>query len=237
MTINCLLVDDEPLAMTILEDYIHHIPSLNIVAKCNNAFEAADVLRRESVQLLFLDIQMPKLTGLDFMQTLDTPIETIITTAYPEFAVKGFELDVVDYLIKPIGEQRFMKAVNKAFRRLKAKEIDLSHYEEDRYDYMYVKSEYKLIKVNFDDILYIEGMKDYVRIVTTNQKIMTLQSMKRTLEDLPTKNFKRIHRSYIIALDKIAAVVGNSVSINQQLIPISQTYQEDFFEHINKTRK
>lgn len=236
MAINCLLIDDEPLAMTILEDYIANIPTLNLVGKCKNAFEAAELIRTESIQLLFLDIQMPKMTGFDFLQTLDKPIETIITTAYPEFAIKGYEFDVVDYLIKPIGESRFMKATNKALRRLKMKEVDLSIYDEDRYDYMFVKSEYKLIKINFDDILYIEGMKDYVRIVTSNKNIMSLQTMKRTLEDLPEKKFMRVHRSYIVALDKIMSVMGNSISIQQKIIPISQSYQEAFFQYIAKTK-
>lgn len=242
--INVIIVDDEPLALDVLETYIDKIPDLNLVTKCSNALEANAALKEHDIDLMFLDIQMPQLTGIDFLRTLAKPPKVIFTTAYANYAVEGFELNAVDYLLKPISLDRFMKAVNKAQEQINLENKDAgsvaSNSDSDGEDYIFVKADKKLIKVNYSDIVYIEGLKDYVIIRLNNNRIITLQTMKSLEQKLPSSTFKRIHRSYIVNIQKIQAVQGNMVEViekNQaKHLPIGKNYREELLQIINKNR-
>lgn len=233
--INCLAVDDEPLALDVIENYIQRVPSINLLKKCNSAMEAYEFLQQNTVDLIFLDIQMPELNGIDFVKSLQVKPEIIFTTAFPNYALEGFNLDVVDYLLKPISFDRFLKAVNKASNVINAEEnsVQASSVEMES-DYIFVKADQKMVKIKYDDIFYVEGMKDYVKIFTSEKMIVTLQTMKNMEENLPSNLFKRVHRSYIISIDKIKSVMGNSVEIKDKYVPIGQSYKDGFFEIIKK---
>ncbi len=240
--INVIIVDDEPLAQDVLETYIEKIPDLNLVKKCNNALEANEALKNNDIDLMFLDIQMPQITGTDFLKTLKNPPVVIFTTAYPNYALEGFELNALDYLLKPISLERFMKAVNKAQEiiELKQGEGGGSSKDEEDVDYIFVKADKKLVKVNYKDIIYIEGLKDYVIIRMETNRVITLQTMKSLEEKLPPQIFRRIHRSFIVNVDRIDAVVGNMVEVvekNQpKHLPIGKNYRDDLLDLINKNR-
>lgn len=241
--LNVLIVDDEPLALDVLETYIEQMPDLTLIKRCSNALEANDALKSNNIDLMFLDIQMPQLTGIDFVKTLTKPPMVVFTTAYPNYAIQGFDLNALDYLLKPISLERFMKAVNKAIEQ-----AELLHREnhtgpsaaaEDN-DFFFVKADKKLVKVNFDDIIYIEGLKDYVIIRLLQGRVITLQTMKSLEEKLPFGRFKRIHRSYIVAMDKITAIEGNMVEVLEKdkpkLLPIGKNYRDELLELIDKNR-
>ena len=243
--INVIIVDDEPLAQDVLETYIEKIPELNLVEKCSNALEANEALKNHDIALMFLDIQMPQLTGVDFLKTLSHPPLVIFTTAYPNYAIEGFELNALDYLLKPISLERFMKAVNKAMGQLELQNKGGSvpgggEEEGEEPDFIFVKADKKLVKVNYADIIYIEGLKDYVIIRMENSRVITLQTMKSLEEKLPQNIFKRIHRSYIVNVDKIEAIVGNMIEViekNQaKHLPIGKNYRDELLELINKNR-
>ncbi len=241
--LNVLIVDDEPLALDVLETYIGQMPELQLVKRCSNALEANEALKAHEVDLMFLDIQMPQLTGIDFVKTLTKPPMVIFTTAYPNYAIQGFDLNALDYLLKPISLERFMKAVNKALEQ-----ADLLHRENhsggqaahDGMDFFFVKADKKLVKVNFTDIIYIEGLKDYVIIRLLHGRVITLQTMKSLEDKLPFGRFKRIHRSYIVAMDKITAIEGNMVEVVEKdkpkLLPIGKNYRDELLELIDKNR-
>ena len=241
--INVIIVDDEPLAQDVLETYIEKIPELNLIEKCSNALEANEALKNHDIDLMFLDIQMPQLTGVDFLKTLNHPPLVIFTTAYPNYAIEGFELNALDYLLKPISLERFMKAVNKAEEQLELQSKGSSSHgseEEEEPNFIFVKADKKLVKINYADIIYIEGLKDYVIIRMDNSRVITLQTMKSLEEKLPQNIFKRIHRSYIVNVDKIEAIVGNMIEVvekNQaKHLPIGKNYRDELLEIINKNR-
>jgi len=242
--INVIIVDDEPLAQDVLETYISKVPEFKLIAKCNNALEANDALQNSKVDLMFLDIQMPQLTGTEFLKTLSDPPLVVFTTAYPNFAVEGFELNALDYLLKPISLERFMKSVNKAMDQLELQR-DASTSKGvagngDEQDFIFVKADKKLVKVNYEDIIYIEGLKDYVIIRMGNTRVITLQTMKSLEAKLPQDIFMRIHRSYIINLNKIQAVVGNMVEVEEKgqakHLPVGKNYREDLLAIINENK-
>lgn len=239
--INVIIVDDEPLAQDVLETYIGKIPELNLVRKCNNALEANEALKTNDIDLMFLDIQMPQLTGTDFLKTLSDPPLVIFTTAYPNYAIEGFELNALDYLLKPISLERFMKAVNKAMDQieLQSKEAGGGAPNADD-EYFFVKADKKLVKVNFKDIIYIEGLKDYVIIRMESSRVITLQTMKSLEDKLPQNVFRRIHRSYIVNIDRIHAIVGNMVEVMEKNqakhLPIGKNYRDELLDIINKNR-
>ena len=240
--INVIIVDDEPLAQDVLETYISKIPEFNLVTKCSNAFEANDALKNHSIDLIFLDIQMPQLTGTDFLKTLANPPMVIFTTAYSNYAVEGFELNALDYLLKPISMERFMKAANKAIAAHSkdgTASVATDSNEKDE-DFFFVKADKKLVKVAYDDILYIEGLKDYVIIRMDSGRIITLQTMKSLEKKMPSNQFRRIHRSYIVNVDRIKAIDGNMVELvekNQpKKLPIGKNYREDILSLVNKNR-
>lgn len=228
---NCIIVDDEPLAQDVIERYINNINELTLLKKCSNALEAFEVLHTEPVDLMFLDISMPVISGIDFLRSLRKAPAVIITTAYPDYAVQGYELDVMDYLVKPISMERFMKAVNKVIERYTAP-VAPAQKPTVRVDYMFVKSDQKLIKIKFVDIEYIEGMKDYVKIFTRERMIVTLHTMKFFEANLPGNEFARIHKSYIINLDSIKSIAGNEVELQKQKLPIGSSYKENLLSRI-----
>ena len=236
--INVLIVDDEPLALDIIESHVEKIPELEIIQKCSNALEANEALNKHSIDLMFLDIQMPQLTGIELLKTLTNPPLVIFTTAYSEYAVEGFELNAVDYLLKPISFERFVTAVNKAKEKFKSQSSEISINEDEQF--VFVKADKKLIKVRFDDILYIEGLKDYVIIRQDTSRVITLQTMKTLEAKLNPGIFKRIHRSYIINLNKINAIVGNMVEITEKgqtkHIPIGKNYRDELLQLVNAKR-
>ncbi|MFN8339596.1 MAG: LytTR family DNA-binding domain-containing protein [Saprospiraceae bacterium] len=238
--IKAILVDDEPLALEIMETYIQQIPEIQLVKKCENAFEANEVLKSQQVDLMFLDIQMPQLSGIDFLKTLSNPPSVIFTTAYPDYAVEGFDLNAVDYLLKPISLERFLKAVNKVSEKMAAKRVDHDHAQAEVDDFFFVKADKKLVKINFDDILYIEGLKDYVIIRQDTGRVITLQTMKSLEDRLPVTKFKRVHRSFIVNIKRITAILGNMVELMEagkvKQLPIGKNYRDELLEIIHENK-
>lgn len=237
----CITVDDEPLALDILQDYIEKVPFLEFAGRFENPLYALNYLQTNETHLLFLDIQMDELTGIQLIRTLQEKPQIILTTAYASFALEGYELDVTDYLLKPISFERFLMSANKAYERYRLMNGILKDIRDDemvisnpRNDYFFVKTEYRLQKINFSDILFIEGQGDYLKIFTPKENIMTLQSFKKMDEILPLHNFVRIHRSYIIAFDKIENVARNQVSIAGHTLPIGDTYKDEFYTLLQK---
>ncbi len=231
---NCIAVDDEPLALNLIEDFTKKIPFLNHVKSCKNAFEAIDVIQKEQIDLVFLDINMPDISGIELIKNIENKPLVIFTTAYSEYAVQGFELSAVDYLVKPFLFERFFKAVNKAYElyNLKNKKVVLGAENKTDEEYIFVKADYSSIKVCLKDILYLEGLKDYVKIHTKERKILTLITMKKIEERLPSSNFIRVHRSFIVAIDKIESIQRNRIIINEKWIPIGNSYKTDFYKRI-----
>ncbi len=226
--LRCIAVDDEPLALELLEDNISNLPYLQLVAKCSNAKEAIKVMQEQTIDLIFLDIQMPGLTGLQFIQSLSTRPMIILVTAYEKFALEGFNLDVVDYLVKPVALDRFVKACNKALELFQLKNSGKENSNEPVPDYFFVNVDYSLLKVAYPDIKYIEGLKDYIKIhlKSSSKPIITRMTMKAIEEQLPISQFIRIHKSYIVSIAFITAIRKNSVFIEQLELPVSETYQE-----------
>lgn len=221
----CIAVDDEKFVLDLLVDNIQKVPFLKLVARCKNALEAAEVLHREPVDLIFLDIQMPGLNGLQFIKTLQQPPMVIFVTAYSEHAVEGFELNAVDYLLKPVSFERFMKACNKAYERFNLQQKTPA--KDDKPGYFFVYVEYNQVKVAVDEILYIEGMKDYAKIYlsTTAKPVITKMSLKNIEEKLAGYRFVRIHKSYIISADKVSAVKRDLICIGNTELPLSDFYK------------
>ena len=231
---NCIAIDDEPLALELIEDFVKQIPFLNYIKSCKNAFEAIEALQNESVDLIFLDINMPDVSGIDLIKNIENKPLVIFTTAYSEYAVQGFELSAVDYLVKPFLFERFFKAVNKAYELFNLKNTREKHSKEEKVtdEFIFVKADYSSVKIYLKDILYIEGLKDYVKIFEADKKTLTLITMKKISEKLPSYNFIRVHRSFIIALDKIESIQRNRIIINGKWIPIGNSYKKDFYDRI-----
>lgn len=219
--ISCIIIDDEPLAVSLLESYTAECPLTTLKGKFTNPFDALQFLENNKTDLIFLDVQMPELTGIQFMKILNSKSDFILTTAYPDYAVNAFDMNVVDYLLKPISFERFTRAVNKAREKLFAQTA--AQKTDQPVDYLLVKSDYKQVKVHFDDIRYLEGLRDYVAIHTRQQKLLTLQSLKSFEESLP-RNFIRVHKSYIVNTDEISSIRNNMLSLNKKDIPIGAVY-------------
>jgi DNA-binding LytR/AlgR family response regulator len=222
----CLLVDDEPLAIEVLEKHIETVEQLEVVGKCNNALKAREFLQHNPVDLIFLDIQMPKLTGTSFVRTLQHPPKIIFTTAYKEHAIDAFELDAVDYLLKPISFERFLRAVNKLTQTTFAHPEGMPAISEPASGFIYFRSDRKMVKLFYDEILYIESIKDYIKIIREgNAPLLVKQSISATEELLPPHLFLRIHRSFIVSVKQITAFTNNDVEIQQVEIPIGRLYK------------
>lgn len=236
MEIRALIVDDEPLAQNVIEQYAKKIPNLKIVGKCNDAICAHKALQEHQVDLIFLDINMPKLSGISFAKNLKNPPLIIFTTAYSDYALEGFELDALDYLKKPFSFERFCKAFFKAEElfRLKQMEEAGGDTKPESQDFFFVKSNKKTYKVKFSDICFVEGLGDYIQLHLSDQKIIANLSMKKMTELLPASNFHRIHKSFIISLDKIELIEGNSVIVNKKRLPVGNSYRQEFMEYVSK---
>ena len=235
----CLVIDDEPLAIKILEKYISQLPDLELIEKFNDPLEAVDFLNNHPIDMVFLDINMPTLNGLELIESLENPPHVIITTAYREYAVEGFELNVTDYLVKPISFPRFLKAVNKVKGNAKgnvdSEDITNSSGQPSESkrnnEFIFIKTDKKLQKVRLTDIKYVKSLKDYILILTEGKNFITHINLNAFTNSLP-ENFVRIHRSYTVPLDKIESVQGNSVEINKELLPIGRNFQKEIKEKI-----
>lgn len=231
--IHCLIVDDEPLAADVIESFVAKMPHLQLAGKVNSATEALAILKTTKVDVMFLDIQMPEMTGLEFLKTLRNPPLVVFTTAYPNYALESYEIDAADYLLKPVSFDRFVKAVNKAEERLKA----FAEAGGETPDYIFVKADGKLVRINIEEICYVEGLKDYVIIHTMQSKVVTHNTMKN-IEALllGDDNFIRIHRSYIINLRFVKEIEGNSFRVKDQLLTIGTTFKDEVQSKLEKFR-
>lgn len=232
--VRCIAVDDEPLALDIIADYVAKVPELALVASTTNAIEALTLVQNGDVDLVFLDVQMPELTGIQFLKIINGRCDVILTTAYPQYALDGYELNVVDYLLKPIAFDRFYRSVQKVLNSKiqKIQQPVSASLPGDAVDFIFVKTEHKIQRVDLDEILYIEGLKDYISIYTPSERIVTLQNMKKMEDILPTNRFLRVHRSYIVALDKIASIERGRIFIADKIIPVGDTYRDTFYKYI-----
>lgn len=230
--INCLIVDDEPPALDVLKKYIESIPSLQLAGSCSNAVDALAVIQKQSIDLLFLDIQMPQILGTDFIRTLANPPKIIFTTAYRKYAVEGFDLNAVDFLLKPIPFERFLKAVNKvmntSIQQTNYLEPNNNNADKEPVDsFIHFRADRKILKIALDDILYVESLKDYIRVVTKTKTFLTKHSISSLEENLPASSFIRIHRSYIVSISKIEFFTNELVGIGNQELPISRMYRHE----------
>lgn len=223
--LNCIAVDDEKLVLDLLVDNIQNVPFLHLVKRCRNAMEAAEILHQQQVDLIFLDIQMPGLSGLQFLTSLQNPPMVIFVTAYKEFALEGFNLNAIDYLLKPVSFERFLKACNKAYELYNLQQKPAT--KEEQSDYFFVYVEYNLVKISIPEILYIEGMKDYVKIYlsSSSKPVITKMSMKATEEKLSGHRFARSHKSYIISASKVTAIKRDLICIGPIQLPLSESYK------------
>ncbi|TDO21500.1 LytR/AlgR family response regulator transcription factor [Pedobacter duraquae] len=242
--LKCIAVDDEPLALDIIEDYISKVPFLELVKRTENAIEALQLVQAGGIDLVFLDVQMPELTGIQFLKIASGKSNYILTTAYSQYALESYDLNVSDYLLKPIAFDRFYKAVEKVHNLVKVAEpvaapqpiltsAPFSANIQPVQDFIFVKTEHKIQKIELDDILYIEGLKDYISIYTKAERVITLQNMKKMEETLPSTQFIRVHKSYIISLDKIESIERSRITICGKIIPIGDTYRDEFFKRID----
>ncbi|MBK7712353.1 MAG: response regulator transcription factor [Bacteroidales bacterium] len=231
MLIRCIIIEDEPLALKKLVGFINRIDYLKISKTFDNAVEAISFLKINPVDIIFLDIQMEDFSGIQFLESIKLRPKVIITTAYDKYAIQGYELDVADYLLKPITFERFVQAVEKVSSNI------IDNFNEAARDFIFVKTEYRHEKIKISDILYIEGMSEYLRIVTKDKKIMTLQNFKSMQEILPENIFVRVHKSFMIALDKIESIERNRIKIKDLNIPISETYMESFYNKLGIRNK
>lgn len=225
--IDCIIIEDEPLAIDKLVNYISKLPVLNLLKTFKSAISAIEYLKTNNVDLIFLDIEMKDLTGIRFLESIKIKSKVVITTAYEQYAIKGFDLQVSDYLLKPITFERFAQACDKVYEEL------ILVKGKNKIDRIFVKTEYRMEGIDISDILYIEGMGDYRRINTVSKKIMTLQTFGELIKLLPKDKFCRVHNSYIVSLDKIEKIERNRIKIKEQLIPISDMYNKDFYNKLN----
>ncbi len=241
----CLIIDDEPLAIEVIESYLNKVTGITIVDKCTNPLSAITILNKYEVDLVFLDIEMPNITGIDLVKSLENLPQFIFTTAYPEYALDGFELNATDYLVKPIPFHRFLKAISRAKERFDLNRLDPIHHSnsspgsakkniENERDFIFVKSEYENIKINIQDIKYIEGLKDYLKIYvsTTHKPILTLANFKEILNKLPASYFIRVHRSFIVNVNYIKLLQKTRIVIDTSRIPIGETYKKSVLNRL-----
>lgn len=221
MQINCLIVDDEPLSQEVVVDFVNASPELNLVGVCSNALEAGEIMKKENIDLLFLDINMPRLSGIGFVKSLKEPPLFVFITAYPEYAIEGFDVDAVDYLLKPVSFDRFRMAVNRVLERILMK---VSADQENQH--LMVRANKKNYRINFDELLFLEAQGDYVRFVTTEKSLMVHGTLKDFITQIPEKQFERIHKSFVISLSKVEYVDGNLVKVGEHKIPVSLSYKD-----------
>lgn len=225
--ITCVAIDDEPLALDVLTEFAGKTPGLDLKGTFTDAFMALEYLKKEDVDVIFLDIQMPQITGIQLLKSLPNPPLVIFTTAYSKYAVEGFNLDAIDFLLKPFAYERFLKAVNKVSDYISHKDKPAPA---DNTEFIFLKSDYQIVKISLSDILYIEGMDDYVKIFTTEKMVLSNMTMKDMLKKLPASNFVRVHRSYIVPLKRIESVRNKRIKLGEKLIPVGDSYAEGFYK-------
>ncbi len=242
-TMNCIILDDDPLAQNTIAEYIEHVPYLTLIAKCSTAFDTYDKLHNHKIDVIFLDTQLPGISGIDFIKSLDEKPMIIFTTVFKEYALEAFNLNAMDYLLKPIQFDRFLKATNKAYeyyslKSLKQKSSGKVKEVNPASEFILVKADYKTIKINLNDILYVEGLKDYIKIFTVGSEkpIITLNSLKRMQENLPPDRFARVHKSFIISLNHIKVINKTQVVIGKSYIPIGESYKDFFISEMENKR-
>ncbi|OFX32948.1 MAG: hypothetical protein A2W90_01945 [Bacteroidetes bacterium GWF2_42_66] len=240
---NCIILDDDPMGQSTIADYIEHVPYLTLIDKCSTAFDAYDVLHNHKIDIIFLDTQLPGISGIDFIKSLDDKPMIIFTTVFKEYALEAFNLNAMDYLLKPISFDRFLKATNKAYEYFSLKSLKLKASGKPKEantasEFILVKADYKTIKINLNDILYVEGLKDYIKIFTvgSDKPIITLNSLKRMQENLPTDRFARVHKSFIISLNHIKVINKTQVVIGKNYIPIGESYKDFFISEMENKR-
>lgn len=238
MSIRCVIVDDEPLAIEILQSYVERVDSLELVETCSNAVKAFDVLKKEKIDLLFLDIQMPKLTGIEFLKALNPAPKVIFTTAYREYAVESYELSVVDYLLKPIAFDRFLMAINKVVVNESVNEIAVDYATSRSSDegdpFLFLKVDRKMVKVYLKEITFIESLKDYVRVkMEDGKEVVSLQKISYLEKKLPADCFQRVHKSYIVSIKKIEAYSNSAIEVGGTEIPIGRSYKSEVMKVLN----
>ena len=234
--ISCIIVDDEPMALNLVESYVEKTPFLDLKKKCSSALEALEFIQKEKVNLLFLDIQMPDLSGIEFSKMLPKETRVIFTTAFDQYALEGFKVEALDYLLKPFDYAEFLAAANKAHTWFNLINSNSESAVSDEKEFLFVKSEYKQLRIKLADVLYFEGLKDYIKIwVKDNPKpILTLMSLKSLEEELPETHFMRVHRSFIVSLKNVEVVERSQIIINEQRITVSDQYKPKFLEFINR---
>lgn len=235
MKLKAICIDDEPLALRLVSDYISKTPFLELAGSFDNPLDAIEFLSTESVELIFVDIQMPDLNGIEFVRTLENSPKIIFTTAYEKYALQGFKLNAIDYLLKPFSYEEFLKAAQKARKQSELESAALPSIETNS-QFLFLKSEYKIRRINFNDILYIEGLKDYIKVYTSGDEkpVMSLNSMKSLDQKLPEEKFMRVHRSFIVNLDKIDTIERSRIIFGKTYIPVSDQYKEKFQEYLDK---
>jgi DNA-binding LytR/AlgR family response regulator len=233
----CLIVEDEPLAAEVLEDYINHVPFLELADTCSDAIFALDILQKEKIDLIFLDIHLPKLKGLDFIKSLKNPPQIIITSAYQDYALQGYELNVTDYLLKPIELNRFITAINKVRQQIEVSQSFTSLPVSNERPYLFFNVGKKKVKMFLDEILYIESLKEYIKIVSKTKSILTKFQLGQTEDLLQNNNFLRIHRSFIVAKDKIDAFSATDIEIQGKQIPVGRSYKEQVYAQLEQKFK
>ena len=235
MKLKTIAIDDEPLALRLVSDYVRKTPFLDLAGSFENPLEAVDFLSKQTADLIFVDIQMPDLTGIEFTRSLDNPPKIIFTTAYSKYAIEGYKLNAIDYLLKPFSYEEFLKAANKAHKQIEL-ESNVSPTIEANNQFLFLKSEYKLRRINFNEILYIEGLKDYIKVYTTDEDkpVLSLNSIKSIEQKLPENKFMRVHRSFIVNLDKIEVIERSRIIFGKVYIPVSDQYKDKFQEYLDK---
>lgn len=228
---NCLIVDDEEMSRATIEHFVNQTEMLNLVAQCSNAIEAGNVLREEQIDLLFLDVEMPEMSGIDLIKSLTTPPQIILVTSKKGYAAEAFEYSVVDYLVKPVDYSRFLKAVNKVKERKKQQQVASS--VEPKGKEIFIKTDNKIVKVNYADILFVEALADYAVINVKGNKYIIHSTMKGLDQKLPSKSFVRVHRSYIVNIERVESIEDMMVLINEKHIPVGASYKENFMKRLN----
>jgi two-component system, LytTR family, response regulator len=231
-SINCVVIDDEPIARDIVINYISQIPYLNLIGSCKDAFDALEIIKAKNIDLLFLDINMPRLSGISMLRTLKTAPDVIITTAYSEYALEGFELSVTDYLLKPFSFERFVQATEKVIKK-RYDPTTNSNITVETDNYIFVKSDKKQMKININQIRFVESLGNYINIYTSNEKVITKQTLTDFEKKLPPNSFIRIHKSYIVACNYIKYLEGNHVSIGEKQLPIGRVFRDNLFKIFN----
>ncbi|MGG9961462.1 LytR/AlgR family response regulator transcription factor [Ferruginibacter sp. SUN106] len=226
---NCVILDDEPLAVELLSQYVAETENLSLSFATTDAFAAIQFIQKNEVDIIFLDVQMPELSGIQVLKIIGNNYKVIFTTAYTDYALDGYEYNITDYLLKPITQERFLKAVDKALATGIAAPLKSTGIDND---FIFIKSDSKMIKVNLNEILFIEGLKDYISIQTTKEKLITLQNLKALEQHLSGTQFMRVHKSYIVALNKIDTIEKNRIFIGSEVIPIGETYRDIFLKRI-----